>query len=107
MFQDDFDPRTYVPNQKGPYHATSLRPHAIPSHQEIFYKVVDNNIAAKHLQNILTIDWFNKLLHYADLFTYVGVNGKKEYHAGTMLFLIQNKTNPTSETSMDLLLKKL
>jgi len=107
LFQEGFDPSSHIPNQKGPFPATTLNPAINADHQQRYFNIVDNNVAVKLIQHTLTYDGWNKLNQKASIFTYVNSMGKKEFHAKTMLFLLQQRINPTTETSMDGYLQKL
>ena len=107
LFQEGYDPSNYVPHQKGPFLATTLMPATNLAHQNRYYDIVDNNIAVKLMQNTLTYDGWNKLLQKSNLFTYMSSSGRLEYHAKTMLYLIEKRVNPTTETSMSLYIQEL
>lgn len=105
LFQDGFSLQDPVPAT--PFTATVLDPANTPGHKARFYKVVNNNVAVKIIQNTLTVNGYDDLLALKDLFTYTNGNGDTEYHAATMLHIMYENMDPTTEVGMDSILKEM
>ena len=56
---------------------------------------------------MLSVDGMDDLLVDKDLFTYVNDEGQVERHGTTMLYLIYDRVDPTTEVGMNVHLKKL
>jgi hypothetical protein len=105
LFQDGFSLQDDVPPP--PFTATVLDPANTPGHKAKFYEVVNNNVAVKIIQNTLTVNGYDDLLALKELFTYTNANGDTEYHAATMLHIMYENMDPTTEVGMDSILKKM
>ena len=105
LFQDGFLLQDRVPAP--PFTATVLDPANNPGHKPRFYQVVNNNVAVKIIQNTLTVNGYDDLLALKELFTYTNANGDTEYHAATMLHIMYENMDPTTEVGMDSILKKM
>ena len=68
---------------------------------------MNNNIVVKTIENMLSVDGMDDLLVDKDLFTYINTEGQVERHGATMLYLIYERVDPTTEVGMDVRLKKL
>ena len=105
LFQDAF--RNADDVTAPPFYATTQDPANVPSHQDRFYDIVNNNVVVKIIQNSLTVNGFDDLLEHKSLFSYANANGDVEFHAATMIHIMYENTDPTTEVGMDSILKGL
>ena len=105
MFQDGFTNRNTVPPP--PFTATVLDPANNVGHKAKFYNIVNNNVAVKIIQNTLTVNGYDDLLEMKEFFTYTNADGDIEYHAATMLHMMYENMDPTTEVGMDSILKEM
>ena len=68
---------------------------------------MNNNVAVKIIQNTLTVNGYDDLLEMKELFTYTNADGDIEYHAATMLHMMYENMDPTTEVGMDSILKEM
>ena len=101
LFQEDFNPFSTIRNPKGPFLATTLDPGNNAVHQQMFYNVVNNNVAVKVIENTLTVAGYEQLLRKSNMFSYVNSIGEIEFHAGTMYYLVYDKIDPTTDVRME------
>ena len=105
LFNKDFAPGDPIPVP--PFRASKLNPGRSSSDRERFYKQVNNNVGVRVIENVLTIAGFEDLMELRDKFAYIDEDGEEYFHAMTMIFLIYNQVDPTTEVGMDLVLKML
>jgi len=105
LFNKDYKVGDKIPEP--PYRASMLNPGRSASDRERFYNRVGNNVGVKTLENILNLGGYQDLLEKREKFTYTDASGEEFFHAATMIFIMYQMIDPSTEVSMDLVLKML
>ena len=105
LFKKIFGADGHIGN--GPYFASTLFPTTDPEDRARFHQIAKNNIVVKTIENMLSVDGMDDLRVDKNLLTYVIADGQIERHSGSMLRLICERVDPTTEVGIDVHLKKL
>ena len=95
-------------SSSSPFNLKTLDPGNDANDEKQFYNQVHSNVVATLVKNGLTVSGYDDLLLEKHKFMYVNsVTGETEYDGPTMMYLIFQKTDPSTVVGLDSILKKL